>query len=162
MTWSEWERLKAETAAGRQDGLRLDRADDGPAPGPGGGGARSDLVAHQDDLGAVGHDAFVLHDRLSKQVDIAGAGTDRDGAGSSMQAAQALKRDNFAMGTALATTVTFWSSQLKALLQACAHISHHLDHSKASHAKDDAWVAADLRNRGGLPVPTSRLSEYFK
>ncbi|WP_330300364.1 hypothetical protein [Streptomyces sp. NBC_00503] len=129
--------------------------------GPGGGGG-TDLVVNQDDLGGVGHEAFVLHGRLQKQADIAGAGIDQGGSGSTMQAAAALKTSGFALGGELETTMSVWTSQVKTVLQACAHISNHLDYSKKAHAEDDAAIAASLRNRDGSAVPVSRIAEYFK
>lgn len=64
MAWDEWERLKGESTQRRGTGMQLNQAS------PGGGG---DLIVRQDDLGAVGHEAFSLHTRLGKQIDIAGA-----------------------------------------------------------------------------------------
>ncbi|MFE4535133.1 hypothetical protein ACFRKB_08615 [Streptomyces scopuliridis] len=161
MPWDEWEQLKSD-AAGRQatgqaTGMRLNQLPGGP-----GSGGRDDLVVQQDDLGAVGHEAFVLHSDLGKQADIAGAGADKSGSGSSMQAAASLKSHNFTLGSALETTVSTWTSQVKSLLQACAHISNHLDYTKASHAKDDLAIEASIRNRDGSTLPVSRLDEYFK
>ncbi|MFI0981508.1 hypothetical protein ACH4SP_31430 [Streptomyces sp. NPDC021093] len=145
MAWNEWEQLKAKPPVGGK-----------AAGGPG------DLIAHQDDLGAVGHEAYVLHDALLKRADIAGAGLNGSGACTSAQAAAALKSHHFTMGTALETTVSLWTSQLRALLQACAHISNHLDHTKASHAADDAKIKTRIRGISTPEVPVSRLTEYFK
>ncbi|MFH8786938.1 hypothetical protein [Streptomyces roseoverticillatus] len=156
MTWSEWEDVKAE--AGREVATRLNQLPGGPGSSTG----NADLVVHQDDLGDVGHEAFVLHGELQKQADIAGAGAGRDGSGSTMQAAAELKKSSFALGGELETTVTMWTSQVKAVLQACAHVSNHLDHSTAAHAADDAALAATFRHRDGSAVSVSRLSEYFK
>lgn len=93
---------------------------------------------------------------------IAGAGMNKDGTGSTMQAAASLKAHGFAMGSALELTVDVWTSQSKAVLQACAHISNHLDYSKKLHAEDDAKIAAVLRSRDGLAESVSELSKYFK
>ncbi|MET9963008.1 hypothetical protein ABZ128_28740 [Streptomyces sp. NPDC006326] len=157
MVWNEWESAKAEVAAQRQVSMRLNQLPGGP-----GGGGQADLVAHQDDLGDVGHEAFLLHGKLQKQADIAGAGSNKEGAGSTMQAAAALKASKFALGGELETTVSVWTSQVQTVLQACAHISNHLDYSKKAHAEDDAAIAASLRNRDGSAVAVSRLTEYFK
>ncbi|WP_328677150.1 hypothetical protein OG905_24605 [Streptomyces sp. NBC_00322] len=158
MAWDEWEQLKSEAADRHTTQMRLNQL---PADPGGGGGGQPDFVANQDDLGAVGHEAFILHDLLGKQADIAGAGMDKQGAGSTMQAAGELKNHNFTFGFALETTVSVWDTQLKSLLQACAHISNHLDYSKALHAKDDAQVAISLHNRDGSAVPASELNKYF-
>ncbi|MFJ3931423.1 MULTISPECIES: hypothetical protein [unclassified Streptomyces] len=56
--------------------------------------------------------------------------------------------------------MSIWTSQVKSVLQACAHISHHLDHSKRTLAENDAANSASLRNRGGSAAPVSRLTEY--
>ncbi|MFF3504153.1 hypothetical protein [Streptomyces sp. NPDC003247] len=155
MAWDEWEELKSQTGSGDATHMRLNQY---PADSGGGtAGGQGDLVAYQDDLGAVGHEAFVLHGRLHDDVDIAGAGADGKGDGSTTQAASALKSSNFVMGAALATTVEVWTTQVKSVLTACAHISNHLDYSKKLHAQNDTTIAADL---SGMSV--SRLNEYFK
>ncbi|WP_208899051.1 hypothetical protein [Streptomyces incarnatus] len=89
MAWEEWEQLKNQAAEGKTAHLQLNHVADTVGGTGGTGGA--DLVVHQDDLGAVGHEAFQLHARLHDQADIAGAGADDRGAGTTMQAAAALK-----------------------------------------------------------------------
>ncbi|MFE5297306.1 hypothetical protein [Streptomyces sp. NPDC056632] len=155
MPWEEWERAKAAVQERHEAGTRLNQV------APGGGGGDADLVVHQDDLGAVGHEAFILHGELKKKADIAGAGADKSGSGSTMQAAAALKSHNLALGAGLELTVEVWSSQVKHVLQACAHISNHLDYSKKAHAREDEAIAAELRGRTG-PVSVSALNDYFK
>ncbi len=154
--WDEWDKAKAEVAGERQVSMRLNQVSSGP------GGGQADLVVHQDDLGEVGHEAFLLHGQLQKQADIAGAGADGSGNGSTMQAAASLKTAGFALGGELETTVSVWTSQVKTVLQACAHISNHLDYSKKAHAADDEAIAASLRNRDGSAVSVSRIDEYLK
>ncbi|GAA3216536.1 hypothetical protein GCM10020256_18880 [Streptomyces thermocoprophilus] len=117
---------------------------------------------YQDDLGAVGHDAFLLYESLRKEADIATAGASGGGAGSTGQAGSHLKSHNFATGAALEKTVEVWSSQLKSVLQACAHISDHLDYSKKQHGNDDARIGTVLRNADGGAVSVSELDKYFK
>ncbi|MFJ9863138.1 hypothetical protein [Streptomyces sp. NPDC101165] len=157
MAWDEWEQLKSRAAEQQPTHVQLNHAPDAV-----GGAGGADLVVHQDDLGAVGHEAFQLHARLHDQVDIAGAGADDHGAGTTMQAAAALKSHHFAMGAGLETTVSVWTSQIKAVLQAFAHISNHLDFSKKLHARDDGTIAAEMRSRDGSAVPVSVLNSYFK
>ncbi|GAA3835395.1 hypothetical protein ACFS5L_36520 [Streptomyces phyllanthi] len=157
MAWDEWEQLKSEAAAKSSTGMRLNKV-----PTEGGGGGSQDLRVNQDDLGAVGHEAFILHDQLRNQADIAGMGMDKDGSGSTMQAGAALKSHSFALGSELVTTVSMWDSQLKHLLQSCAHISNHLNYSKAQHANDDAEIAATVRNRVGQAISVSELDKYYK
>ncbi|MBN0047891.1 hypothetical protein JS756_28025 [Streptomyces actuosus] len=158
MAWDEWEQLKAQAAERQSTHMRLNQL---PADGGGGGGG-GDLVVHQDDLGAVGHDAHLLFEDVRKEADISTAGAGKDGAGSTAQAASALDTHNFATGAALHKTVEVWSSQLKSVLQACAHISDHLDYSRRLHAQDDARIGTVLRGSDGSTVSVSQLDEYFK
>lgn len=159
MAWEEWEQLKAEAARRQSTAMQLNHV--APIDGGGGGGA-ADLVVHQDDLGAVGHEALILHGRLQRQADIAVAGADSNGSGSTSRAAGELKKSNFAMASALEETVEVWTSQVNSVLQAVAHISNHLDYSKKAHALDDAWISADLLRDDGSTMPVSRLNDYFK
>ncbi|WP_420791089.1 hypothetical protein [Streptomyces sp. NRRL B-1381] len=57
---------------------------------------------------------------------------------------------------------------MKTLLQACAHISNHLDYTKASRKSDDEWIETQLRIVGPVApeadaaVPVSEISKYFR
>ncbi|QBJ91282.1 hypothetical protein D0Z67_13945 [Streptomyces seoulensis] len=154
MVWQEWENAKAGAREARESRTRLN--------GVGAAGTDDhDLVVHQDDLGGVGHEAFVLHGELKKKADIAGAGLDKDGSGSTMRAAATLKSHHFGLGGELETTVEIWTSQVKHVLQACAHISNHLDYTKKRHTAEDAKIVADLSGRSG-PVPVSDLDKDFR
>ncbi|MFF8970586.1 hypothetical protein [Streptomyces sp. NPDC014995] len=158
MAWDEWENLKADAVEHRSTQMRLNQlpVDRGPASVDG------DLVVNQDDLGAVGHDAYILYEDLQAGADIAGAGANKDGVGSSNQAAAALKSHGFASGGALETTVEIWTSQLKTVLQACAHISDHLDFTKKLHAQEDAKIGTVLLGSDGAALPVSQISKYFQ
>ncbi|WP_030544002.1 hypothetical protein [Streptomyces albus] len=151
----EWARLRAQAS----DRTRLNRL---PEEGGAGGSAAEDLVVRQDDLGQVGNDAFKLHGDLQRAGDIVGAGMDEEGTGTTMRAARQLKKHRFAAGAALSTTVETWDSQLKTLLQACAHISNHLDFSRKRHTEDEAAIAASMRHRDGSAVSASAISQYFR
>jgi hypothetical protein len=48
------------------------------------------------------------------------------------------------------------------VLQACAHISNHLNYSQKRHAEDDAQISAVLRASDGSTVSVSQLNGYFK
>ncbi|MEV5320460.1 hypothetical protein AB0K92_22890 [Streptomyces sp. NPDC052687] len=156
MAWDEWQQLKSDAA---ERGAVRTRIDSAPSAGPAGG---ADLVVRQDDLGAVGHEAFSLFDRMRERVDIAGAGADKSGAGTSLQAATELKSHGFSAGDELSTTVEVWTSQIKSVLQACAHISNHLDYTRKAHAADDAKIAAQVKTRAGSAIEVSVLDSYFK
>lgn len=97
---------------------------------------------------------------LRKKADIAGAGMDKSGSGSTAQAARELSVQNMTMGNELSTTVSVWDTQVKTVLQMCAHVSNHLDYSKKAHTKDDEYLAASLRHRDGAAVPVSEISKY--
>ncbi|MCD9144345.1 hypothetical protein [Streptomyces albireticuli] len=144
----EWAQHKADA------GTRLNSASGGS-----GGGGTAGLVVHVDDLGAVGHEAYVLHEGLRKAGDVTRGA--KGGNGNTANAVAELKRENFATAGAISAAVEVWNSQLKTVLQACAHISNHLDYSKAEHARDDAKIAADL-SAAKHPVTVSEIEKYFK
>ncbi|MFJ5047845.1 hypothetical protein [Streptomyces sp. NPDC088719] len=135
----EWAELRA--AAADRSATQLNSA-----PATGGGGA-SDLVVNRDDLGAIGNDAYDLRTKLSKDGDHARPAT--------FDAAIALTNGNFASGSAVLKVHDFWQTHLRTLLDSCAHISNHLDYTKAQHAKDDVKIGGDLTS-------VSVLSEYMK
>ncbi|WP_432027251.1 hypothetical protein [Streptomyces sp. 1222.5] len=157
MAWDEWEQLKSQAAERRSTSMQLNHV-----PDAGGGGGSPDLVVHQDDLGAIGHEASSLHGDLRVQADVAGMGMPGHGAGNSMQAATELSSSNFSLGDNLSLTVEMWTSQVNSLLDACALISNHLDYSKKLHANDDAQIAAEVKGRDGAGRSVSELDKYFK
>ncbi|MET7859995.1 hypothetical protein ABZS81_22810 [Streptomyces sp. NPDC005318] len=140
---AEWAALRAESA--QQVDMRLNGADDGKTrqSGP----RDPDLSVNQDDLGAVGHDAYDLRTRVSKEGDHARPAT--------FEAAIGLTNGNFAGGSALLKVHDRWNTHLKTLLDACAQISDHLNYTKAAHAKDDVQIGGDL-------ISVSKLNEYLK
>ncbi|MFJ3926821.1 hypothetical protein [Streptomyces sp. NPDC090022] len=119
------------------------------------GGSSYDLVVTQDDLGSVGHEAFVVHGELRKKSDIAGTGA-------TGRAAAECSAKNLAMGPELSVTLSTWDSQVKTVLQMYAHISNHLDYSKKSHARNDEAIAASLRHRDGSAMSVSEIQKYVK
>ncbi|MBB5934632.1 hypothetical protein [Streptomyces zagrosensis] len=146
----EWGQIRSEAATG----TRLNSADGGTS-----GGDADRLVVYQEDLGKVGHEAFQLHSRLKKAGDITrGAAGD----GSTVKAASTLSAHGFTMGDALTTTATTWDDQVKTLLQACAHISNHLDYSKKSHTHEDEKIAATMSHRDGSATSVSEISRYYR
>ncbi|MFH9609325.1 hypothetical protein [Streptomyces sp. NPDC017448] len=136
----EWAELRS--AAARRNATQINGV-----PAEGGGGGAADLVVHRDDLGAIGNDAYELRTRLSKDGDHARPAT--------FDAATALTNGNFASGAAVLKVHDRWQKHLKTLLDSCAHISNHLDYTKAQHAKDDVKIGGDL-------AAVSKLSEYLK
>ncbi|MEU0395695.1 hypothetical protein ABZ208_23500 [Streptomyces sp. NPDC006208] len=128
MTWDEWEQLKTEAAEKQLTAMQLNRIpDEGGTPPPGG-----DLKASQQDLAAVGDAAFRLFDNLGKYG--------RDAWSISQTAAKDLGTQGFALGGALDHVQERWEKQLKTLLDACAHISNHMDFTKGAHAGDEYHI----------------------
>ncbi|WP_031506713.1 hypothetical protein [Streptomyces megasporus] len=144
----EWAALVAKASDANGTRTRLNKAD------PGGGGGTSDLSVVQDELGAIGHDAYELFGRLRKDGDTARESSDT--------AASTLKKSNFTLGEELGLTVDMWGSQLKTLLQSCAHISNHLDYSAKSYAKEDKEIEAQMRHRDGSAMSVSEIERYYK
>ncbi|MFB7076382.1 hypothetical protein [Streptomyces sp. NPDC056308] len=140
---AEWAALRAESAQ-RVD-MRLNGVESGE--GGHGGPSNADLAVNQDNLGAIGHDAYELRTRLSKDGDHARPTT--------FEAAIALTNGNFDSGSALLKVHDRWNTHLKTLLDACAQISNHLNYTKSAHAKDDVQIAGDL-------LSVSKLNEYLK
>ncbi|WEV27191.1 hypothetical protein OYE22_19800 [Streptomyces sp. 71268] len=142
----EWGQIRSEAATR----TRLNSA---------GGGDADRLVVHQEDLGRVGHEAFLLHGRLKKAGDIARGAA---GEGSTAKAAATLTSHNFTLGEALTTMSAIWDDQVKTLLQSCAHISNHLDFSKKSHTREDKEIAATMSHRDGSAMTASEIAQYYR
>ncbi|MCB5167281.1 hypothetical protein LG634_20860 [Streptomyces bambusae] len=101
-----------------------------------GSGGGADLAVDAGQLGAVGSAAHALYQRLTRDGDHARPAC--------FDAAIALSNASFRSGPALLTVHDRWNSQLRTLLDACANISNHLDHTVASHAKEEADIIARL------------------
>jgi hypothetical protein len=140
----EWASVRS-TATANVD-MRLNQVAPEPGGSNGSGGGSPDLSVDQDKLGAIGSAAYALHGRLVKDGNHARTSTTEAGAG--------LSSHGFLTGSALTTVQETWSSQLNTLLDACANISDHLDYSAASHAKEEADIAAALS--------TSKIDQYLK
>ncbi|WP_347879781.1 hypothetical protein [Streptomyces sp. Tu 2975] len=136
---------------GRREGQRFPGSGNAAQSFRRGGGPHSgrtaDLSVNQDDLGAVGHEAYLLHGRLSRDGDHARPST--------FEAANALTNGNFVSGPQLLKVHDRWNAQLRALLDACGQISNHLDHTRVDHAGNDADIAGRL-------TAIATLDKYFK
>ncbi|MFF0274547.1 MULTISPECIES: hypothetical protein [unclassified Streptomyces] len=128
----EWAGIKTAAQEG-QTATRLNQLDGG---GGGGAGQGGNLRVEQSDLAAVGDAAFKLHQRLD---------TDGDHAKSSTQDAGTAMKQDFALGPALTTLAEKWNEQVNTLLDACGHISNHLEYSKRTHADDEHWIATRFK-----------------
>ncbi|MCT2548987.1 MULTISPECIES: hypothetical protein [Streptomyces] len=134
MAWDEWEQLKSEAAERHSAQMRLNQVE------PGGGGPipQGDLKVDQQDLAAIGNTAFRMYGDLEKAGGHARAATQK--------AAGTLKTETFALGAALDHVATRWTDQVRSLLDACAHISNHLDFTKGAHAGDEVYIASIISN----------------
>ncbi|MET9667031.1 hypothetical protein ABZY19_16835 [Streptomyces sp. NPDC006475] len=132
MAWDEWERLKADADSGGSSRMQLN----GVPSGKGGDGQQGDLKVDQQDLAAVGDSAFKLFTDLGRYG--------RDAWSSSQTAAKDLKTQEFELGGALDTVQERWEKSLTTLLDACAHISNHMDFTKKAHAGDESYIASTV------------------
>ncbi|MFF7438951.1 hypothetical protein [Streptomyces sp. NPDC008122] len=138
--------------------MRLNKADStgGSTPAKGTG----DYVVEDDDLGDIGHAAHGLFSGLESGGKHASAASETAGT--------SLKGDGFDSGAALTEVNGTWETQVKTLLQACAHISNHLNYTKKSNKAEDDWIAAQLRTvgpvipGGGGAVSASQIDKYFR
>ncbi|MET7622045.1 hypothetical protein [Streptomyces sp. NPDC005408] len=128
MAWDEWEQLKTEAAEKHSAAMQLNRVPDDPGAAPPGG----DLKVGQQDLAAVGDAAFRLFDNLGRYG--------RDAWSISQTAAKDLTTQGFALGGGLDHVQERWEKQLKTLLDACAHISNHMDFTQNAHAGDEYHI----------------------
>lgn len=135
MTWDEWEQLKSEAAHRNSARMRLNQL---PPEAGGGPPPQGDLKVNQKDLAEIGNAAFRLYGDLEKAGDHARAATQK--------AAGGLKSETFALGGALDNVATRWIDQVRSLLDACAHISNHLDFTKGAHAGDEVYIGTVLSN----------------
>ncbi|MFE2035885.1 hypothetical protein ACFXBB_22025 [Streptomyces scopuliridis] len=152
MAWDEWQELKAAAAERSSQNMRLNQL---PADGGGAGtGGQGDLVVRDDELGKLGDMAYGLREGLRKDADHARPNT--------FDASIELFNDGLAMGSALTELHDAWNSQLATLKEACAHISNHLDYSRAQHAKDEVKVLTEMRDADGELMGVSRIQDYLK
>ncbi|HEX5569662.1 MAG TPA: hypothetical protein VFY14_22545 [Streptomyces sp.] len=128
----EWRQLVSAATERTSTRMQLNKVDDGG--GGGGYAATSDgeLKVTQKDLAAIGDQAFTLRERLIKDGDHARA--------SSYTAASGLKGD-FDLGSALEHVTARWKQQLRTLIDACAHISNHLEYSNKAHTNDEQHIS---------------------
>ncbi|MGW0734191.1 hypothetical protein [Streptomyces sp. NPDC002851] len=130
MAWDEWEQLKAEASRNQSAHMQINGGH--PSTGNKGG----DLKANQKELAAVGDSAYKLFDTLGRYG--------RDAWSSSQTAAKDLTSQGFALGGAIRHVQARWEKQLQSLLDACAHISNHMDFTKKAHRGTEEYVSDTL------------------
>jgi hypothetical protein len=136
MAWDEWERLKIDAEGRQSTQMRLNQLPADGSGGSGSGGQQGDLKANQQDLAAVGDSAFKLFEDLGRYG--------RDAWSSSQTAAKDLTKQEFELGGGLHVVQERWEKQLRSLLDACAHISNHMDFTKKAHQKDEHFIASTV------------------
>lgn len=138
MAWDEWEQLKAEAAERQSTRMQLNQLPPDGGSGSGGNSKTShgDLTVGQDDLAAIGDRAFALFDKLNSQGKVADASTG--------SAATDLKTQGFALGGALERVDQQWEKQLRSLIDACAHISNHMEFSGKVHQGDEYHIVGQV------------------
>jgi hypothetical protein len=149
MAFEEWKQAQASAAERQSTHMRLNQL----APDGGGGGGSGDLTVHDDQLGALGNMAHDLRGRLSTAADHPRPATH--------DASVELGNDGLDMGGALTSLHDAWNTQLGTLKEACAHISNHLDYTRAAHKNDEAKIATGMMNAGGDPMTVSRINDYL-
>ena len=152
----EWSELRAQAEQGQRAQMRLNHVDDGSGGRgtPNGSGPRQpDLSVKSDELGRIGHEAFLLYDRVMSDGGWAQMTT--------LRASTDLTEGHLETGAALSEADKAWQTKLGTLQEACAHISNHLDFSAKSHAKDDADLAYTMRDINGERLTLSKINKYF-
>ncbi|WP_405974297.1 hypothetical protein OG496_39735 [Streptomyces sp. NBC_00988] len=132
MTWDEWEQLKSQAARKQSARMQLNQL---PADG-GGSTPQGDLTVNNKDLAAIGDRAFKLWQDLGRYG--------RDAWSSSQTAASDLTTQGFRLGGAVDHVQQRWEEQLTSLLDACAHISNHMDYTKKAHQGDEFYISGQI------------------
>ncbi|MGQ4415409.1 hypothetical protein ACN6LA_007526 [Streptomyces sp. SAS_269] len=140
MAWDEWEQLKTEAVTRQQGGETHMQLNQLPAD-PGGGptsvpSQTGDLKVTQHDLAKIGSHAHTLYTQLWDRARLSNTGVD--------SAAGDLTQQGFALGSGLQYVSNKWDVQLNSLLDACAHISNHMQVTKKIHAGDETYILRQM------------------
>ncbi|MFD4371632.1 hypothetical protein [Streptomyces sp. NPDC058486] len=129
MGWDEWDQLKSSAAERDSAKMQLNGLpeEDRPNAGSASGGF---LKVDQQDLAAIGNEAFKLYNRLWKEARVT----------STDSAASDLSGQGFAFGGALSHVSLRWDKQLGSVMDACALISNHMDFTQNAHAGDEIFI----------------------
>ncbi|GHG21851.1 MULTISPECIES: hypothetical protein [Streptomyces] len=132
MAWDEWNQLKAEASGTSSTRMQLNRVPDEPDGKTLSTNSQGDLKVVNEHLSKIGDHAFGLYNRLWREGRVAEATTD--------SAASDLSGQGFDLGGALSHVSLKWASALADLMDACAHISNHMDYTKNAHAGDEIFI----------------------
>ncbi|MEU8678269.1 hypothetical protein [Streptomyces sp. NPDC048560] len=141
MAWDEWDQMKTEALESQQAGsthMQLNQypGDSGPGPVPTTPGSTGDLNVNQQELSKIGNHAHTLYDQLWDQARLDRTSVDK--------AASDLASQGFALGSGLQHVSNRWSAQLNTVLDACAHISNHMQVTKKIHNGDEAYIQRQM------------------
>lgn len=128
MAWDEWEQLKT-AAQDRSARMQLNQASAQE-------GGQGDLAVDRQDLAAIGDSAFKLFEDLGRHG--------RDAWSSSQAAAKDLITQEYELGAGLDVVQKKWEKQLQSLVDACAHISNHMDFTKKTHRGDEHFIVSTV------------------
>ncbi|MFF2774949.1 hypothetical protein ACFVU3_08575 [Streptomyces sp. NPDC058052] len=132
MAWDEWNQLKAEASGASSTRMQLNRVPDEQDGKSLSTNSQGDLKVVNEHLAKIGDHAFGLYNRLWREGRVAEATTD--------SAASDLSGQGFDLGGALSHVSIRWASALADLMDACAHISNHMDYTKNAHAGDEIFI----------------------
>ncbi|MZD10018.1 hypothetical protein GTW43_33795 [Streptomyces sp. SID5785] len=147
MAWDEWEQLKAAAEERQAGQMRLDSAGSSSA------GPQGDLTVSHSDLAKIGDEAFQLFQDLGNHG--------RDAWASSQSAASDLKTQGFEIGGGLDKVQERWEKQLQSVLDACAHISNHMDFTQKAHKGDEYYIAGAVSSIAQLDKGFSEDDKKF-
>jgi len=138
MAWDEWEQLKADALA-PQGGAHMQLNRVPVEPGEGSAALPSetgDLKVSQQDLANIGSHAHTLYNDLWGKGRLSTTRVDK--------AASDLTTQGFSLGAGLQHVSNKWDAQLNSLLDACAHISNHMQFTKKLHEGDDSYIQRQM------------------
>ncbi|GAA3800276.1 hypothetical protein [Streptomyces chiangmaiensis] len=138
MAWDEWEQLKAEAQTRQHGGVTHMQLNQLPADSGGGSvpSQTGDLKVSQHDLTRIGSQAHTLYNQLWDKARLSNTAVD--------SAASNLTKQGFALGSGLQHVSNKWDTQLNSLLDACAHISNHMQVTKKIHTGDEAYIQRQM------------------
>ncbi|MGW0333390.1 hypothetical protein ACWD0J_16210 [Streptomyces sp. NPDC003011] len=131
MAWEEWEELKGkhEPTSMQLNGVPDEGGTGGPYAMP---SQTGDLRVGHSDLVKIGKNAHELYNQLWDRARVSISSSD--------SAASNLSKQGFALGSGLKHVSDRWEEQLKSLMDACAHITNHMQTTKKVHAGDEHYI----------------------
>ncbi|MFJ9035511.1 hypothetical protein ACIRF8_02795 [Streptomyces sp. NPDC102406] len=142
MAWDEWEQLKTDAAERQSTQMRLNQVDGGGGASPPLPGKTGDLTVKDADLTKIGSHAKTLYDGLWDKARVADS--------SSSKAAGNLLGQGFSLGSGLQHVADRWEEQLKSLMDACAHVSNHMQVTKKVHEGDEHYIQRQMSSIDAL------------